>query len=409
MAQPLQPDNWHGAPGVGGAFALLHNGEPAKSVFHYEKRLFGFVDQAEPEDQIYIAAQQLGAFPAAAVLGLSDHGRHRLINIFSKDTDYAPGREGLQRLKRAALNQGEFAGNPDPGPDLAFFEATASLANQAKADAAARFITGLDEADVMFMRPDTHLHMFKALQQAGRLTPAINDARFVLHNSVDAGEAYYKGQAAFHRQLVSTLAQDTKVQNGLSNWHRMDDDRRLDLLQHVTDVQNRLNGHESVRVVSEAIDPSRIDGKTAWLRGKYRPGGDVTINRAYKAFWDKPELVIGTVVHENTHHHQHVLGKQYRDGQITSGDANYMAAALFDDGINHGYVTSGTDARRYRKQLVEKSARDTQKLVEQELSGMGLSYDPDAERQLEAMLKAFGSSDADISVIDYVPTKQPSP
>ena len=63
-----------------------------------------------------------------------------------------------------------------------------------------------------------------------------------------------------------------------------------------------------------------------------------------------------------------------------------MAAALFDDGINHGYVTSGSDAKRYRQQLVEKSARDTQNLVQRELKSLGLSYDADAERELREFL-----------------------
>ena len=394
MAEPYEAENRQidkrpGARETGNAFDLLRMAEQQTPVSFHEQRMHHLLDQAAPDDQIFIAVHQLNSCPDAVVQGLSDHGRQRLVRVFGAVPEYQPARDGLLRLKRAVLGNGEFEPMGDIAHEQAFFEATAPLSCQAQAEKAAEFINAMNDtemAGVMFMRPDTHLRMLKALQQADQLTPEINDARFVLHTSIDAGKPYYEEQARFRRTLVKTLMSDKTVQRGLQNWHRMDDTARIGLLQHVADVQNSLAGHQSATVVGKDIPPYNIEGKDVWLRGNYRAGGNITVNTQYKDFWNDPEQVIGTVVHENTHHHQHVLGTQYSRGRIEAGEANYMAGALFDDGINHGYVTSGSDAKRYRQQLVEKSARDTQNLVQRELKSLGLSYDADAERELREFL-----------------------
>ena len=118
----------------------------------------------------------------------------------------------------------------------------------------------------------------------------------------------------------------------------------------------------------------------------------MTINRSYATFWDDPAKVIGTTVHEVTHHDQFMLGRGYANREITRDDPRYLAAAIFNDGVTHGYVNARTDTGHYQNQMVERLARSVQKRVEDRMNdvllGVELSVHPkqDQHHRMKPMM-----------------------
>ena len=367
----------------------------------YEQNLLDWIEAADDDTRPYVAAVKFNELPDIAVLSLSSDGRDALINVLNDATDNPYAVTALERLKRAMLEQSEFQPPGDPDLDRKLFANLAGQTGDARATVAAEFMNGLEDHQAMFLLRDTQLRTLKLLQGAPVITPAIRWAREKLHNTIDHGEVYEAERQSFRANLTERLARDPQVQQGLQRWHRMDNSARRDLLQHVADTQNDMAGNPRVPVVLEHIEPRDTPDGMRVLKGRYKHDGPITINTGVTAFWEKPEAVIGTTVHENTHHDQHVLGQAYASGEIERDDPRYVAAAIFDDGLNHGYVSSKTDLGHYQNQLVERLARATQGAVQKRLQGLGLSFDHQDDAELIKFMKAQG--------IDLTPGKEAEP
>ncbi|MEO0393636.1 MAG: hypothetical protein AAF213_10375 [Pseudomonadota bacterium] len=370
----------HGDPGLNEA--EVEN--PIQSA--YEQELNRWFFSADDEQRPYVAAAKLSALPDIIVVGLSQQTRDHLINCFTQEPANAYAADALKRLKRAMLQNGEFEPAGDPSIDLAFLGAIDGVGGQDRAEAAARFVNRLDDFQPMFLMRDTQLRMLKAMQGAVKSSADIRKARNTLHDCIDPGEAYQAERQSFRHDLTEKLARDPIVHKGLKNWHRMNDDARLRLLQYVADTQNELAGNPKVAVVLDQMSARDTPSGQRFPKGKYNPDGPITINAGFEKFWSSPEAVIGTVVHENTHHDQSLLAKGYASGTIKAEDPRYVAAAVFDDGLTHGYVNSRTDLGHYQNQLVERLARSTQKSVEKRFKGLGLAYDAKQEADLRQLL-----------------------
>lgn len=341
------------------------------SFLAYEQDVMAWVEAADDDTRPYVAALKFDQLPDIVVHSLSDKTRDRLIEILGDAHDNQYAAASLKRLQRSMLGRGEFADILTPDLDRDFFARVNGTEAQERAETAARFVNELPEWHAMGLMPDTQLRMLTAFQQARRITPDIRRARLTIHDNIDQGDIY-EIRSTFREQLADRLVEDPVVRAGIARWPDLADKERLTVLQHVVDVQNQLAGNPTVTVEIEESPLRETSTGKRRSRGHYQPDGPVRINRSDKAFWNNPAKVIGTAVHEVTHHDQLLLGRAYARGEIARDDPRYLAAAIFNDGVTHGYVNARTDTGHYQNQLVERLARATQQVVEERINTFGI-------------------------------------
>ncbi|MBV6631489.1 MAG: hypothetical protein KI792_00500 [Alphaproteobacteria bacterium] len=378
---------------------------------HFETHLSSSIDQAIDYMRGDIAAQYLNAAPKALLYGLSQPMRDKLNEALKTEPVLDHQQEAQSRMRELALGTGEFAQLDRIELDLAYFEHLGPLGGQLAANKTAEFINGLPEFEPMSLQTDTQIKMIRALQVAREPTEAIAKARGVLHSSIDAGEPYYKQETQYRQELADSLAHDPMVQQALMDWPGMDENARLNVLQHVVNKQAKLGGFQPVEVKTKdwptVIGP---EGQKRTRRGTYSPRSrDISVNRAAEDFWEDPVQVIGTTVHENTHSRQHQLGEDYEKGFLEKDDPKYVAGAIFADGLVHGYVSSSVDHTLYRDQLVEQQARRVQATVVNRLEDLGIKANHKADAEIAAFLAEYGSDDADLEIeIVAMPADRPN-
>jgi hypothetical protein len=341
---------------------------------------------AQPE----AAAQLYLYMPVVQVADLSDAVNHRLTGMFREDPQSEFCKKAMARMRDMHLRRNDFTYVDSAEQDRRYFEQIEDMGGKQVADTTAAFINGMEEFGPMHLLTDTQIKMMRALQVSRERTPETDTARTSLHSFIDAGEAYYEAERKTSEGIADTLAGDRKVQKALSNWQNMDDDARLGVLKHVAALHCEQAGFGPVEI--ELADWPASGGRMR--KGSFNQHAQkIRINRAVANFWDDPVKVIGTTVHENHHNRQMQLGKAFEDRQLQPGDRDYVAAAVLNDGFQHGYIQSSLNHEQYRDQLVEKTARHIQSRVERRLDDLGLKRDLSADAELRALLDEWDRKD----------------
>ncbi len=236
----------------------------------------------------------------------------------------------------------------------------ALLAAQPVADAATRELTDISPADLKSKSTDEKLQLLSDMRATGAdLTPAQRKLQRKLYASLDYDPAFKEADEKRRAELVEALKADKEVTEARGKWGGMTDDQRLAVLMKVLNAECR---------VFNIPPPAVRLYYTPRGEGFFSPGSmTLNLNTHPDSGWSDYKEAVNTVVHENMHNYQAVLGQRLEEGLITPEDPEYAQAMIFAaNDAPGGYVAPSekldpdeAGTKPYKTQPVEAHAWDS--------------------------------------------------
>jgi hypothetical protein len=234
-----------------------------------------------------------------------------------------------------------------------------------RAEYAVDFYAKLHRLEQNSLNMDERIHLMDALmtpvQASGEHVMLSRRAIYLrnrLYETTPISDKMMEMHKAAVDQVLDAIEKDPALKSATANW------RRISLGEQAVVVQKVLSLHS----VALGIHPPQLDlfhedpdmGLTL-LGGYYDPSrGVMKFNaHAMTRFHYFPAL-LGVVLHENTHHWQHVMVQELKAGNIAKTDPLYDTLRLFEINCRPGgyNVGSGLNSKDYRNQPIERHAFD---------------------------------------------------
>lgn len=258
-------------------------------------------------------------------------------------------------LKAAAEKQKEF---DDKAKAV---EAKMDDANYFTEDNVAReAIAGMSEEDLKHLPAKTRNRLLEELQE-GNFSDEDKAAAKKLY-SVRYLDPEFEKLDKKNREMLDKLKSDPQFKDARANWATMPDDKKMEVLQKVADIQ--ADAYGTPKTTLAKFDPPRApekgnDGKMYITNGEYgHDDGRLMLNTHPQSAWNNFDSIMDTTVHENGHRQQSTMIDDYNAGKIKPGDPRYEQAKMFKlNDTQHGYYTF--DKPEYFTQPQETHSRIT--------------------------------------------------
>ena len=163
------------------------------------------------------------------------------------------------------------------------------------------------------------------------------------------------------REMLEKLKTDPQFKEARKNWSKWPDNKKLETLQKVADIQADAYGIPKT-TIGTYTRPPYTDPKTKKeyiTAGEYgHDDGKLMLNKHARSNWGNFDKILNTTVHENGHRYQSTLIDRLNDGKIKKGDPLYNQAMTFKlNDTHHGYYTF--DKPEYFTQPQETHSRAT--------------------------------------------------
>ncbi len=163
------------------------------------------------------------------------------------------------------------------------------------------------------------------------------------------------------REMLEKLKTDPKYKEARDNWSTWPDNKKLETLQSVADVQADAYGIPKTTIETYTRPPyTDPDSGISYItNGEYgHDDGKLMLNDHPRSAWRDFDKVLNTTVHENGHRYQSTLIDRLDDGTLKKGDPLYNQAMTFKlNDTHHGYYTF--DKPEYFTQPQETHSRVT--------------------------------------------------
>jgi hypothetical protein len=219
------------------------------------------------------------------------------------------------------------------------------------------------------------LELLDKLRGEGReLTDEERKAQRQVYAALDYDPEFKKQDKARRDRLVDEIGNDDEVRAARKGWAAKPVDDRVKVLKKVVAAECRIYGMPA--------PDFRLFNEPPGDEGFFSPSdGTLNINIHPESGFADFKEALNTVLHENMHNLQAVMGQRLEEGIIVPGDPDYMQALIFAaNDADFGYVDSDEDddieddepvKDAYKNQPVEMHAWDTGDEVSEGIVKMG--------------------------------------
>ena len=159
--------------------------------------------------------------------------------------------------------------------------------------------------------------------------------------------------------IARFVASDPETMRARDNWKTLNDRQKLRALRRIANHHDSLGGFGGgdITTFREAEqswgDKGRI--QLGWYR---RADSLIAVNLHADALGDNFDFVVGVLLHENTHCHQHQLAELWQRGRLSPDAPEAALARVFAANIKHSRELLGTASHEiYEAQPIEQHAR----------------------------------------------------
>ena len=238
-------------------------------------------------------------------------------------------------------------------------EALQAIAGQTAAGrrrSAGEFIAKLDDAELKALSTEAKVALLDSLVPYPRQRPAMEGLRR-MYAVMELEPAFITQERQNLIDLANALKADQRIMDARRGWSRMNNTEKQEILQMVLDKHSAVLGVPSPKLTAFRQSP-RFGGI---MNAYYNPKTQtIAMNTHGQASFGNFLDAVNTLVHENSHHYQHLLTLQLKDGSLTESDPRYWQARIFRANFEPGgYLEpqgSMGSYNAYRGQPVEMHA-----------------------------------------------------
>jgi hypothetical protein len=232
------------------------------------------------------------------------------------------------------------------------------------------------------------------------------------HLPLDPG--YLDHYAAQRKALDTWLRTSPEIAKARADWAKAGDDERLKLLVPIRDKQAEILGFSAEKAPMTLFSQGRDSCTTkegqslSFVTYGYYDGRYLNLNTHPDSAWPRFQEVLDTVIHEQEHHYQRIIDRDFSDGKLTA-KAPRNEYRLISVNENYYYspgCSAGMEAYyTYTNQPMEADARLYGKLAVDAMKAL----DAAGGRTDKAQLRAAPGPQMDVDYRYHLPpgTKPP--